>query len=235
MHDSDVVYIVREGDDNEELRYSLRSVAANLPHRNVVIAGYIPTWVKDVHAIPTNQATEVTKYGKAMINWRAAVNNDYVSQDFMLFNDDFYIMQPIEYLKHFNRGPLRNVMHEYESKGGPYLNGMKRTSKLLYDLGINDQHSYALHIPMWLNKTKYKFLIGGLEAAGYQLDGIQMRTLYGNFWKVGGEYHRDVKINSPDETPDPEAVFLSSLDESFSGKVGDLIRERFNTKCKYEV
>lgn len=235
MENCDVVYIVRPGDDNEELRYSLRSVAANMPHRNVVIAGHTPKWVRNVTSIDTNQLAERSKYAAAMLNWKAAINSDEVSENFILFNDDFFIMQPIEYLKVFNRGPLDNVIEYYQDKGGPYVHNMKRTRKLLKDMGATDLRSYALHIPMPLNKTRYKFLLGGVEAAGYELDGIQMRTLYGNFWRIGGEYHDDVKINKVDEKPDPNAVFLSSLDESFSGLVGDLVRERFNTKCIYEA
>lgn len=236
MHDKDIVYIVRPGDDNEELRYSLRSVAANMPHRHIYIAGYTPKWVRGVESIDTKQQAERTKYARAMLNWKAAINNDWVSEDFMLFNDDFFIMQPIEYLKTFNRGPLDNVIAYYDQKGGPYVNNMKRTRKLLKELGVTDARSYALHIPMWLNKTRYKFLLGGVEAAGYTLEGIQMRTLYGNFWNVGGEYHDDVKISAKTGKPDPNAVFLSSLDESFSdGEIGKFVRERFNTKCRYEA
>jgi hypothetical protein len=44
----DLVYVVREGDRNNELRHSLRSVVANVPHRLVWIAGYKPGWVSDL-------------------------------------------------------------------------------------------------------------------------------------------------------------------------------------------
>lgn len=233
LADCDVVYIVRPGDDNDELRYSLRSVAANVPHRNVVIAGYKPDWVRNVHYIAVGQ--QGNKYANAMANWRAAVNSNQVSENFMLFNDDFYIMQPLEGLKTFHRGELHDVINYYEKLGGPYVLNMKRTRKLLTDLGVRRQLSYALHIPMMINKTKYKFLIGGLEAAEYPLENIQMRTLYGNFWQLGGELHKDVKISSPDEKPDTKAVFLSSLDTSFNGLIGDYVRQRFNKPCKYEV
>lgn len=233
MHNNDIVYVVRPGDDNEELRYSLRSVAANMPHRNIVIAGYKPDWVKDVRYIPVEQTG--TKYQNAMANWVAAINDDYLSEDFILFNDDFYVMQPVEYLKTFHRGRVQDVIRIYDHRGGPYVTNMKRTAKLLNQLGVTEQFSYALHIPMFMNKTKYKFLLGGIEAAGYPLEGVQMRTLYGNFWRVGGEYHDDVKVNKVDEIPDAGSVFLSSLDESFKGLVGELVRERFNKPCKYEV
>ncbi|MFF3129757.1 hypothetical protein ACFVRD_48125 [Streptomyces sp. NPDC057908] len=52
----DIVYVVRPWNQNEQLRYSLRTLA-NLPHRRVWIAGYCPTWVgPDVGRIPVAQA-----------------------------------------------------------------------------------------------------------------------------------------------------------------------------------
>ena len=48
---SDLVYIVCPGDQNEELRYSLRSVARNLPGRRVWIFGHTPPWVTGVHSV----------------------------------------------------------------------------------------------------------------------------------------------------------------------------------------
>jgi hypothetical protein len=233
--DLDVVYIVREGDDNEELRYSLRSIAANLPHRRVVIAGHKPDWVRGVLHIPTDQASQRTKYAKAMLNWKAAVNDDYLSENFVLFNDDFYVMQPLEELPIYHRGPINNIIDHYNKLGGPYVANMKRTRKLLKDLGADNLLSYALHIPMVVNKTRYKFLLGGLEAAGYDLDGVQLRSLYGNFWRLGGEYREDVKYGKATDVPNPDSDFLSTLDESFNdGITGKLIRQTFTEKCRYE-
>jgi hypothetical protein len=48
----DVVYVVRPGNRNEELRYSLRSIAAHLPHRRVWLAGFCPSWVRNISFIP---------------------------------------------------------------------------------------------------------------------------------------------------------------------------------------
>ena len=53
----DIVYVVRPGDENEALRYSLRSLA-NIPHRTVWIAGYRPKWCYGIVYVPRDQADQ---------------------------------------------------------------------------------------------------------------------------------------------------------------------------------
>lgn len=235
LADTDIVYIVREGDDNEELRYSLRSVAANLPHRKVIIVGYKPDWVTEVVYLPTNQQAEATNYARAMLNWKAAINSEDVSENFILFNDDFYVMKPLKELPTLHRGSLDEVIKFYENRGGPYVHNMKRTRKILNDMGVTDLKSYALHVPMAMKKRNYKFLLAGLEANEIPVEGIQMRTLYGNLWQVGGEELADVKANRLDDEPDRESTFLSTLDQTFNnGVTGEYVRQQFTEKCRYE-
>ena len=65
----DIVYVVRPGERNEELRYSLRSLS-NLPHGRVWIAGYMPKWVTGVEHIPSPAKPGSHVHAKA--NLRAA-------------------------------------------------------------------------------------------------------------------------------------------------------------------
>ena len=44
----DFVYIVKEDEKNEDLKYSLRSIAKFYPENKVWIVGYKPSWVKNV-------------------------------------------------------------------------------------------------------------------------------------------------------------------------------------------
>lgn len=235
----DVVYIVREGEANEELRYSLRSVAANFPHRQVVIAGYIPTWVRGVRRIPVDQSRILTKYGKAEANWQAAMNTADVSEDFIIFNDDFFVMQPVTELKPLHRGNLDEIIAFYQTARGTgaYANNMANTRDLLKKLGLSEGLvSYAVHAPMQMNKLRRKILQQAIIECGYDHSSVQMRTLYGNFWRVGGEQIEDVKATTRDFEPSGDTVYLSSSDDTFKyGAIGQYVRERFNEKCKYEA
>lgn len=230
----DIVYIVRAGEVNEELRYSLRSLK-NLPHRRVVIAGYIPKWVKNVTAIPVQQ-DQVTKYANAEKNWQYAMNDLRVTDDFVLFNDDFFVMQPIEGVPTLQRGKLKDVIDYYSTiNSGQYLQNMERTRDVLLEFGITDPLSYALHVPMVMNKKRRKVLQATQLMFNEKGLDIQMRTLYGNFYHLGGDYYEDVKANKLNDEPDKSAIFLSSNDQTFMrGKIGDYIKRSFTEKSEYE-
>ena len=232
--DMDIVYIVRAGEVNEELRYSLRSLR-NLPHRRVVIAGYIPKWVRNVVSIPVNQ-NQVTKYANAEQNWQHAMNDHRVSDNFILFNDDFFVMQPLAGLPNLHRGKLNDVIRYYEQiNSGQYLQNMERTRDLLLEFGIEEPLSYALHVPMMMNKKRRKVLQATQLMFNESGLDIQMRTLYGNFYHLGGEYYDDVKANGLNDMPDKSAVFLSSNDQTFMrGKIGEYIKATFTEKSYYE-
>lgn len=235
LHEMDVVYIVKPSNANEELRHSLRSVAANLPHRRVVIAGHKPDWVKNVLHIPTLQQNP-SKYLNAEENWQAAMNSAGVSDDFILFNDDFFVMHPITEIPAAHRGDLDDVIAYYSNIPSAYLSNMQATKEVLNKLAFTDLKSYALHIPMVMNKERRKLLQAIVALANPMHLDTQMRTLYGNFWRVGGVQMDDVKVNGVGDKFNTKSTFLSTSDQSFRrGEIGKFIRERFNTKCKYEV
>lgn len=146
----DIVYIVKERSRNEELRYSLRSVAKHFPHRNVVIAGHLPSFVRGVVHIPTEQRQN--KYGNAKGNINAACLSPLVSEDFYLFNDDFFVMRPADDYPQYNRGNLETVLRRFGERisEGPYYKSMERTLEVLKDLDAPQKpfKSYELHLPL---------------------------------------------------------------------------------------
>lgn len=236
--DLDIVYIVRPGESNEELRYSLRSVAKNFPHRNIFIAGYKPSWVKNVTPIPVHQTG--TKYQNAEANWQAAMADNRISRNFVLFNDDFFILQPVTELPNYHRGKLADVIAHYHElqPGGAYVTNMARTAQMLDKLGVKQQaqFSYALHVPMIMNREKRQLLYRISELLNPEKRDIQMRTLYGCFYRIGGIEIKDVKLSKVEHTPTGGETFLSSLDNSFkNGKVGTYLRNTFTEKCRYEL
>lgn len=238
-HDLDVVYTLKEQDDNEELRYSLRSLAQNMPHRNVFFAGYMPTWVRNAYHIPVSQ-DKGSKYLNSRANIMAACHDQEVSDNFVLMNDDFFILQPTDYIEWHFRDTLDNVIQVFaEQHGtGPYLRGMRRTKQILEDLGQavhGPIKSYELHIPMIFNKRKRILMLDIQELVNPQQDLFHSNTLYGNFWSVGGRRMKDVKIYDNISLPPKHSQFLSTDDNSFRvGKVGQYVREKFTLRCNYE-
>jgi hypothetical protein len=225
----DIVYVVKPGDDNQELRFSLRTLR-NLPHGRVFVAGYCPRWLKGVTPIPVRQAG--TKFANSTGNLRAAAEHPEVSEDFLYFNDDFFVMSPVDRMPVLHRGPVSTVEDYYSTRGkGPYLEGLRGTRGLLLELGFDEPLSYELHVPMLLNKQR---LLETLEL-GADLPVLHKRTLYGNVWAAGGKQIRDCKVLSRGWTFPKAAPFLSTAPLSFaSGAVGQHIRARFPEPGPYE-
>lgn len=231
--DIDVVYFVRDGEDNEELRYSLRSLE-NLPHRTVHIVGYKPSWVTNVNHIDVKQ----DKGGKNLNtthNMEVAAYELMVSDDFILMNDDFFIMKPLSDLPRLHRGDIQKVADYYKHLDSQYYRGMVDTRAYMEELGIETSLSYELHIPMMFNKNNVIDMFTQYYQDSPPVAVLHKRTLYGNMFNYGGEEVKDVKIYSVDADFDKDSTFLSTQDDIWEySKVGKFIRSQFKQKCQYE-
>lgn len=229
--DLDIIYFVKAKPSNEELRYSLRSLD-NFPHRKVWFVGeHQPGFVPD-GVLKVTQDRE-SKWQNTSKSMRAAClsDNELISENFVLFNDDFFIMKPLKdgFLPYFYRKTLGEQIAWLEKQNsGGYLNHIRETRKMLLDTW-KPIKCYAVHYPMVINKKEM------LEVMDTYKDGMMWRALYGNYWKKGGVACGDCKIQNPFTTPNTDAPFLSTTDRSFkNGLVGKYIREQFKNKCEYE-
>lgn len=244
--DIDIVYPVKHDVENnsEELRYSLRSLK-NIPHGKVFISGEKPDWIKNVVYIPVSQ--DMTKYENVENNIISAISDPRLSENFILMNDDMFIMRHMSALPCMNFGSMDDVIEAYERRypeGSSYIDKMKHCSEVLKAMGVKNPICYELHTPMMFNKYKmlemYKTADGGFNSMAMR------RSHYGNLYGVGGVRCEDVKIfleprNSPplyNVNPQKyldEQAFLSATGGAFKkGYLGDYIRSKFPEKSIYE-
>lgn len=232
----DIVYIVRPGENNEELRYSLRSLEKNFPnHGTVWIIGYKPSWVQHVRTIYKVQ--KGTKYKNGYNNLLAAANHPEISGDFILMNDDFFVTKEITEIPRYNRGLLDDVIETFEQYGAhKYYWTMRHTAEYFRRLKIQNPLSYELHVPMIINKQKYIESMAQWMAVDPTAK-LNKRTVYGNYVDYGGETIEDVKVNHLNgRSLENPTAFLSSDDKSFKlGNVGPYIKEEFKFPCRYEA
>ncbi len=213
----DVVYYCRDG-ENEELRYSIRSVVKNLKHDNLWVVGGKPEWYSGnyIH-VPQNGS----KYNNAKDNVLAILNSSEISDNFILMNDDFFVISKVNNLKTYHGGLLRQKIKHLKNKYGSsaYISMLQHTMRYLRRVGIPDPLDYALHIPFKVNKKKLSSVVNL---------GLSWRVAYGNIYKIGGEevvikngFSYDVKVYVRDGMVDGVAEntitkkFLSSQDNSF--------------------
>lgn len=225
----DVVYIVRIG-DNEELRYSLRSLS-NLDHGNVWVAGAAPDWYKG-NLLPVTQKRD--KYENARNNLRALCDDNRITDDVVLMNDDFFIVKPIDSVPVLHGGEVRDKIarHSSYAPNSSYVALLWDTLHILAGRGVSTSLDYALHVPMVMDRGKLAALLG--YTGSY-------RILYGNIYGVGGEFSQDVKYHrviangpTPYDFHTGSSPFLSTTDSTFWTVRGALLRRLFPSKSQYE-
>lgn len=193
----DIIYVVRSGERNTPLRFSLRSLA-NIPHRRVIVAGYCPTWVRNVERVPVRRTTN--KFDSIEKNLRAAIAIDDLTDRVIYFNDDFFVMQPIDEMPVLNGGPSRSYSPRDEMRWR-----YKKTLRLLGD--SSDLLRYdGTHVPLPLVVDEIRSVFDRMPP------GILWRTWYGNVAHLGGETTHDVKsrdgsvIDGPFMSCAPKAI-----------------------------
>jgi hypothetical protein len=232
----DVVYVVRDGDQNPELRHSIRSVVEYFgPLSQLVIAGYTPSWLHPDISIPVLQLG--SKYRRAEANLIAAATNPKVSDPFLYMNDDMYFLSHMDHVPYYSLGPMDDVIAYYRSRPGgkgTYLRGMTETRELLQHHVDRDLLSYEAHTPIELSKDR---LLDVLSFRPEPLDDYHWRTVYGAFYVDKPHVlEHDVKVYM--HTPEgwDKWPLLSTSDSTFlHHPVGKHLRAMFPTPSRYEV
>jgi hypothetical protein len=242
----DLCYVVRPGDENEELRYSLRSVAANLPHRRVWIAGHRPPWVSDeVGWLPVEQPEpkdELTKYRNARLNWQAVADCADIGPDIVMMNDDFFVTAPLSSVPVLNYGTIDDFMaffRRYSRTVSTYMIGEQRTIEWLQtERRIARPLSYALHVPLPVPRAALAETLAVLPLvapSGRPLP-LHLRTALGNIAKLRGTKAPDPKVLRKDAhrttVPTP---FVSTSDRTWLMGTGTTLRRMFPVPSPYEI
>jgi len=227
----DIVYILKNNIDSDEIKYSLRSVERNFPYRKIWFVGGCPDGIVPDEYVNFKQIGW-TKWQLATSAIYMACQTEDITNDFWLFNDDFFVMKPVDGLHPMIRGTLRQRVRDIETpRNGNTTAYSRQLRKTLHTLELNGfpQLDYALHVPMLINKAR------ALEVLDRFPDCAMFRSLYGNYWGIEAVKTNDVKVRNKKDCP-KDTILLSTDDESFSkGKVGEYIRECFPEPCKYEL
>ena len=228
---NDIVYILKEDVKAEELRYSLRSVCKNFPYRKIWFYTGKPEGITPDEYVPFAQKG-VMVWEKTTSTVAEICKNKNITEDFWLFNDDFFIMKPVEDMPtYYDRTLFRRIQQIEKRRGGVpslYSNQLRMTRDMLQDEGYKT-FNYAVHMPMLINRKKALYVLN-------KYPNLRMfRSVYGNVCNVGGEQHADVKIIKKDIEPPKDCDFLSTGDGKLSeSAVGRYIMEQFKEPCKYE-
>lgn len=181
----DIVYILGNGSlaNNEEIRYSLRSAQKYmLDLDKVFVVGECPDFLTNIIHIPADDPFK-KPWQNALNKIKKACQHSDLSSDFLLFNDDFFMLQPFF-------GDSFPFLYIPNSDGGN-----------------SGRFSYAIHCPIKLNKDLFlQMPLTPLDSGDYSV-----RSFYCNFFGVPGEPGRDVIMTRGGTAP-PMSQIIAGAD-----------------------
>lgn len=232
MKKKDIVYFVKNTAKNPELVHSVRSVCQNFPYRKIWFLGGCPEGILPDCHIPVQPISRIKTQVTANL-FKIACTNDDITEDFILFNDDFFIMKEVTELPPRYHSTLDVMAERIERLYGHqtrYTKLLDAANDALLDAGY-ENYNFDLHIPMIINKKKMLKVMDKFPGLPCK------RSLYGNYyelWKTGIE-KPDVKVHDTGIVL-VGSDFVSTDDGSFNkGEIGRMLRNKFADKCMYEV
>lgn len=226
---------VRPGDENEELRYALRSIDAHLDHDTVWIAGHCPPWVRGVRHIPVAHDRRLDRWANSRANRRAAFAHPEMADRVALWNDDFYLLRPIAEIPVWNLGPL---LDRYRPLPRPpaarqFMEGLAVTYAWLHARGHRTPLSFEAHVPLSVDRAGFLAALDHAETIPTAAPFV--RSIYANLAGLVGDTVEDVKYANAAALPPANALFVSSDDTAFDvGLVGDIVRTALPEPSRYE-
>jgi len=200
---------------DNELRYSLRSVEKNLVGLGrVFIIGHKPAWLTGTIHIPATDPNRHNKdaniIDKLILACRAGV-----SDRFLFCSDDQLILVPTKAadLRPYHIGCLKKKPPQFWG-GGRWKRGLRRTYDLLQARHAQTFH-YDAHVPQPMDRHEFAEIMGGIDYhAG---DGYAVNTL---FFNLALKHHlRLPSIKATFERPeiDPGEVRRKIAGKTFLG------------------
>ena len=234
----DIVYMVKDSSPNEELRYSLRSIAKNWgPHGKIWIFGGCPGEIRPDQFVPVDMIMP-GKWENTHRLMRLICECDEITEDFWFFNDDFFVMQPTsEHMPQLYNGSLQDTIRKVEGYEGGQVTYWNEQLRILVDWAKREgfgTDNYEVHKPMRINRKKM------LAVMARYPEILFTRSLYGNYYKIGGVDSPDIMVKHPEQDvwwiERQKPMFVSSTEESFAaGDIGRYVREQFPAPCEMEA
>ena len=131
-----------------ELRFALRSIEKYFPVRDVWCVGIPREWLS-VNWIeqPDSIGSYDTRHESVRQKILRACENPFISDPFALWNDDIFLLKPIEEIPDYYDGTIQDRLKDTTSG---YAERMRKT------IPYSDGRNYEVHTPVMIDKNVFK-------------------------------------------------------------------------------
>lgn len=208
----DICYLVHSESDSDMLKYSIRSAEKNIDYRDIFIVGKRPEYLfteeinyKDINA--SKRHSNIT--GKLL----EIIKDPRVSENFIVFNDDFFINEKFKTIPYYYIGSLKEF-HNNKDRDVFIGNNWDRIIEAQLKR-FPDGKMFTPHFPIVYNKKKLYKLI----KSNPKIITDCLRSWYANTYKIEGVLSNDYKIyKSEDINYSTKASFFSTSDWAETNK-----------------
>lgn len=232
----DFVYAVGHGENNPELKFSLRSLEKFAPSGSrVFVFGGKPSFLSNaVNHIHVTQDRQC-KFKNVLDTVRAISEYDELDDEIVFMNDDFIALRSISIDD--LRGAFKGKLSSFGSTTSYKRAFDDNAEKMRVELGY-DALDYELHLPMILSRACIRKMF---EDHGETLNQLRIplwRSWYGNMFITPDNKTADVKMHKDGI---PHGKWISTRTGAFgSGKIqypllNGYLNGKFYKPSRYEI
>lgn len=218
------VYVVGTGShwQDNELRFSLRSLS-NVPGKHeVMVIGHAPEWLTNVTLVPLR---DVGNDPVMNVTVKLTQAIPYLPDRFALMNDDFFVMRAMEAIPVLHLGPMEPRLRYFLNRRNPYMDAFRRSYEVLRSMGVREPLNFSVHTPFLVERGKLMEM-----SADWPLGKCLFKTIYGNqYCRSTAMLARDVKTN----IWNGRSVCWSTPNHLLPGAKA-ILQRRFRQRCEYE-
>lgn len=230
---------VRPGDQNEELRFAIRSWQTNLhlgSPLSLLTVGYKPVWLNPDHHIEGNRhaSMPLAVWDNIIIGSKSAIDLGLGSEEALYMNDDFFCLDPVGCVLPVRRNTsLAQQFANYpENTSHWWPKSLRLTASWLAEQGFPHCDSFECHRPLIARPSDmYEALLrwdGGTQGAI-----PQWRTVYGVLNKVEAYPIKDAKLGASSASG-VGTPWISTSDHSWR-RYAQTIKKRFPETSRWEI
>lgn len=218
--------------DRDELRHSLRSVAANAPViTEAWIVGDVPDWFAGVR-LPLEP--KPTKFGNQFASIKALVNLPGAPETFWLMNDDMYVTEPVDGdLPTYRSKNRLSGWLRAEGRSNGWHRAVAATAEWTAERTGQEPYIYEAHVPLRFRTAVLREVVNAypdpdLFAVGevYPIAGCGGEGVHAGNAKCKTEA-LETKLGQP-------MPYLSGSPGSWNGALGEWVRAQWVEPCRWE-